>query len=179
MIRSIPNINTSRLALRAMRPEDFDHYAEIATLPETLRNLSGPAWGRRRAWEAFLRNAGHWQMTGFGQWAVTELATRRMIGHVGFFYGTEPVGEDFDSFPEADWLLMPEAQGKGLAIEAANAAHDWHDRVIPGALVIRINLRNTASLRMADQLGYRELRRTGEGDDPVILMRRNGPPTTR
>ena len=32
MIRSIPTINTARLALRAMRLEDFDRYCEIFTI---------------------------------------------------------------------------------------------------------------------------------------------------
>lgn len=179
MIRSIPNINTSRLALRAMRPEDFDRYAEIWALPDVVRNIGGVPRERRQAWESFLRNAGHWQMTGFGQWAVVEQRSRAMIGQVGFFYGSEPVAEDFDTFPEAGWLLVPEAQGNGFAIEAARAAHDWFDRVIPGKLVARVAAANTPSLRLADQLGYRELRRLEGAGEPLILLRRDGPPGGR
>jgi len=175
MIRSIPNINTSRVTLRAMRPEDFDRYAEIWAIPEVVRNITGAPRDRRASWEAFLRNAGHWQMTGFGQWAVVEQRSRQMIGQMGFFYGSQPVGEDFDGFPEAGWLLVPEAQGSGLAMEAARAAHDWFDRVIPGKLVARVAAENRPSLRMADQLGYREIRRIEDDDSELVLLRRDGP----
>ena len=64
MIRSTPNINTSRLALRGMRPEDFDRYAEIWSMPDVVRNIGGAPWDRRRAWESFLRNAGRQPVTG-------------------------------------------------------------------------------------------------------------------
>ena len=83
MIRSVPTINTSRLALRAMRAEDFDRYAEIWAMPEVVRNITGEPRDRRRAWEAFLRNAGHWQITGFGQWAVIEQSSRLQQRRVG------------------------------------------------------------------------------------------------
>ena len=176
MIRSIPNINTTRLALRAMRPEDFDRYAEIWAMPDVVRNIGGQPWDRRRAWESFLRNAGHWQMTGFGQWAVVEQSSRTMIGQMGFFYGSQSVAEDFDTHPQAGWLLVPEAQGKGYATEAARAAHDWFDRVIPGKLVARVGAANTASLKLAEQLGYREMQRIEDAGDDLVLMRRDGPP---
>ncbi len=179
MIRSTPNINTSRLALRGMRPEDFDRYAEIWSMPDVVRNIGGAPWDRRRAWESFLRNAGHWQMPGFGQWAVVDLRSRTMIGQVGFFYGSQELGDDFDSFPQAGWLLVPEAQGNGFALEAARAAHDWFDRVIPGKLVARISGGNAPSLRLADQLGYREIRRIDDPDGDLVLLRRDGPPGNR
>lgn len=176
MIRAIPTINTSRLILSAMRPEDFNRFAEIWAMPDVVRNISGEPWTRRRAWESFLRNAGHWQMVGFGQWAVIEQRSRIMVGQTGFFYGSEAYGEDFDDFPEAGWVLMPEAQGKGYAVEAAKAAHDWFDRVIPGKLVARVASANQTSLRLASQLGYREMRRVGDGEGELVLLRRDRPP---
>lgn len=179
MIRSVPTINTSRLALRSMRPEDFDRYAEIWAMPEVVRNITGEPRDRRRAWEAFLRNAGHWQMTGFGQWAVIEQSSRVMIGQVGFFFGSTAVDEDFDLYPNAGWMLVPEAQGRGYAVEAARAAHEWFDRVIPGKLVAQVAAVNTSSLKLAAQLGYRELRREGEGEEGVVFLRRDGPPGGR
>lgn len=179
MIRSVPTINTSRLALRAMRAEDFDRYAEIWAMPEVVRNITGEPRDRRRAWEAFLRNAGHWQITGFGQWAVIEQSSRVMIGQVGFFFGSAAVAEDLDLYPQAGWMLVPEAQGRGYAIEAARAAHEWFDRVIPGKLVAQVAAANSASLKLASQLGYRELCRCGDGDQAAVFLRRDGPPGGR
>lgn len=176
MIRSVPNINTSRLTLRAMKPEDFNRFAQIWAMPDVVRHCRGQPMSRGKAWEAFLRNAGHWEMTGFGQWAVIEQGTRIMVGQTGFFFSACAYGEDYDPFPEAGWLLSPEAQGRGLAREAAEAAHDWFDRVIPGTLVARVNAENTASLRLAAHLGYEEMRETKCDGDSMVLLRRNGPP---
>lgn len=177
-MRAIPKINTARLALRAMRPEDFDRFAQIWAQPEVVAHIGGVPWCRRRAWESFLRNAGHWQVAGFGQWAISEQASRRMIGQTGFFFGSTPVGEDFDPYPEAGWVLAPEAQGLGLGREAVQAAHDWFDRVIPGPLVARVAAANAASLSLARRMAYREMRRIEDaGGGALILMRRDGPHT--
>ena len=176
MNRSIPNINTSRLTLRGMRPEDFERFAQIWANPCVVRHVGAEPWSRGRAWESFLRNAGHWQMTGFGQWAFVDQRTRQMIGQTGFFFGSGALGEDFDPFPEAGWILIPDAQNQGLGREAAKAAHDWFDRVIPGPLVARVPPGNTRSLRLAAELGYDELREAEIDGESVVLLRRNRPP---
>lgn len=176
MIRSIPNINTARLTLRAMRPEDFDRFAEIWAMPDVARYVGGTPWGRGKAWGSFLRNAGHWQMTGFGQWAVIEQRSREMIGQTGFFYGERALGEDFDAYPEAGWILVPDVQGKGYGREAAFAAHDWFDRVIPGPLVVKVAPENKPSMALAEKLGYHPMRSAVLDGTTVVLLRRTGPP---
>ena len=179
MIRAVPNINTTNLILRAMRPEDFDRFAQIWAMPDVVRFIGGTPRTRAEAWNAFLRNAGHWQMTGFGQWAVIEQRSRQMIGQVGFFFGTCGLGPDFDAFPEAGWLLAPSAHGKGYGTEAVRAAHDWFDRVIPGPIVAQMAEENVASQILAEKLGYHVMRTAGEADQPVSLLRRDGPPGRR
>ena len=42
--------------------------------------------------------------------AVVEQRSREMIGQMGFFYGSQPLDEDIDSYPQAGWLLVPQAQ---------------------------------------------------------------------
>ncbi|MCU9838082.1 GNAT family N-acetyltransferase [Ruegeria sp. WL0004] len=176
MIRSIPILNTARLRLAGMRPEDFDRYARMWADPDVVQFIGGRPKTRGEAWDAFLRNAGHWQMTGFGQWGVILQKTRELIGQAGFFYTSRDLGEDFDPYPEAGWILSPEMQGQGLGREAVQAAHDWFDRIIPGRLVAMVSPENERSLRLAGALGYREMRRSEFGGDPVVLLRRDGPP---
>jgi len=178
MIRTIPNINTTRLSLCAMRPEDFDRFAQIWAMPEVMRHI-GPPKTRDEAWNAFLRNAGHWQMTGFGQWAIQRHSDRKMIGQTGFFHAARGMGEDFDALPEAGWVLTPDTHGQGVASEAVGAAHDWFDRVIPGPLVAMMAEANQPSRRLADRLGYRLMRHAEFAGNPVILLRRDGPPGGR
>jgi RimJ/RimL family protein N-acetyltransferase len=99
-----------------------------------------------------------------------------MIGQTGFFFAARGLGNDFDSHPEAGWVLAPEAHGRGFGLEAAQAAHDWFDRVIPGSLVTMIDPDNLGSLRLAAHLGYEEFRETEFGGATVVLLSRNGPP---
>lgn len=176
MARAIPNINTTRVTLRAMRLEDFDRFAEIWASPAATLQATGGPWSRPRAWEAFLRNAGHWYMAGFGEWAIEERGTRRMIGQAGFRFGGTEFGSDFDSYPEASAILDPELQRKGLGTEAISAAHDWFDRVITGPLVARIYEDDAPSFAIAEHLGYKTIRTITIDDRAIFLMRRNSPP---
>ncbi|MBM1688562.1 GNAT family N-acetyltransferase [Sulfitobacter geojensis] len=176
MSRTIPTINTSRVTLRAMRAEDFTRFAEIWAIPEVVTHISGKPRSKPQSWDAFLRNAGHWQISGFGQWAVQPHGVAQMAGQCGFFFGSRGLGDDFDPFPEAGWVLSPEAQGKGLGLDAVQAAHDWFDRVIAGRTVCMITPENTASLRIADALGYAFMREVESDGEPLCLMTRKGPP---
>ena len=159
-----------------MRPEDFNRFAEIWRNPCIVRHVGGKPRSRGEAWDSFLRNAGHWQMAGFGQWAVIQQSNRQMIGQSGFFYANREMGEDFDNFPEAGWILVPEAQGQGLGLEAAQAAHEWFDRIMPGPLVAMIDATNVTSQKLAEKLGYVLMRESNYNDTPVHLFKRKGPP---
>ncbi|WP_298971436.1 GNAT family N-acetyltransferase [uncultured Roseobacter sp.] len=176
MSRTIPTINTSRLTLRGMRAEDFNRFAEIWAMPEVVEHINGAPWPRSKAWAAFLRHAGHWQITGFGQWAIHRHREPDMSGQVGFFYAKRDLGEDFDAYPEAGWVLAPEAHGQGFGIEAVRAAHDWFDRVVTGQLVCMIAPEHEASLRIAQAVGYEFLRDTEYEGSAARLMVRKGPP---
>lgn len=176
MSRTIPTINTPSVTLRGMRTEDFKRFAEIWAMPEVVTHIGGKPWPRARSWDAFLRNAGHWQITGFGQWAIQTHGASEMAGQTGFFYGSRGLGEDFDPFPEAGWVLAPEYQGKGFGRDATGAAHDWFDRVIAGRTVCMITPENENSLGIAHVLGYQPLRETQIEGETVLLMTRKGPP---
>lgn len=175
-MRSIPMINTLRLMLCGMRPEDFERFAEIWADPDVVRHITHQPQSRAESWDRFLRNSGHWQMTGFGQWAVIDQQTRRMIGQTGFFNRMRGLGEDFDSCPEAGWVLATDAQGKGFGREAVQAAHDWWDRIMPGPLVATMTEDNSASRHLAESLGYELMRKAEYRDGKILLLKRSGPP---
>lgn len=176
MSRAVPTINTHRLTLRSMRAEDFGRFAQIWSMPEVVEHINGEPWPASKAWDAFLRNAGHWQITGFGQWAVQRHRAADFSGQVGFFHGKRGLGDDFDRFPEAAWVLCPDAQRQGLGMEAAQAAHDWFDRVITGPLVCMIAPAHERSMKIAEAMGYRDLRDAEHGGKPVKLLFRKTPP---
>ncbi|MGR3803866.1 GNAT family N-acetyltransferase [Marinibacterium profundimaris] len=176
MIRAIPNINTSRLTLRAMRAEDFDRFADLWASPIVGRHAAGGPLSRSRAWGVFLRVAGHWHMTGFGEWAIEDRTTRQIIGQAGFRYSVSDLGADFDAYPEASVLLLPDMLDQRFGLEAMTAAHDWFDRVITGPLVARVRDGDGAGAAVAARLGYARLRVVEDGGGPVLLLRRNSPP---
>ncbi|MEO0400754.1 MAG: GNAT family N-acetyltransferase [Pseudomonadota bacterium] len=176
MSRHVPTINTARATLRVMRPGDFDRFAEIWGTDDVVRFIGGTPRSRDESWNAFLRIAGHWQVTGYGQWGIEAHSSKRLVGQTGFFHGARGLGADFDAVPEAGWVLAPEAQGQGLGLETVQAAHDWFDRVVTGPLVCMIDPAHGASLRIADTLGYDRLRVAEVAGGPVQLMVRTSPP---
>lgn len=176
MSRTIPTINTHRLTLRGMRAEDFNRFAEIWAMRDVVRFIDDEPWSRSKAWSTFLCYAGHWQITGFGQWAIHRHRAPDMSGQVGFFYAHRGYGSDFDDFPEAGWVLEPDARGEGFAREAVLAAHDWFDRVVTGRLVCSIHPDNAPSIALAQQMGYHHLRDLDQNNGKIILFERNGPP---
>ncbi|MEM6341632.1 MAG: GNAT family N-acetyltransferase [Pseudomonadota bacterium] len=172
MNRVTPTINTQRLTLRGLRAQDFDRYAEIWSDEQVVVHIGGQRRSRDESWNAFLKIAGHWQITGFGQWAIEDHVSKRVIGQTGFFYGARGYGADFDAHPEAGWVLAPETHGNGFGREAAFAAHDWFDRVITGPLVCQITPENGPSHRLADALGYVKM---GAREDVDLLLRKSPP----
>ena len=175
-MRAIPTIRTARLTLRSMRLQDFERYAEIWQRSGGAACAKNHPWDGAEPWQAFLRNAGHWQMTGFGHWAIEPHGERRMMGQVGFSLSRDGADEALDAWPEAGWLLHPEAHGCGFGYDAVQAAHDWFDRVITGPLVCRISPQNERSMSIAELLGYVPARSVPQCGEELILFFRKSPP---
>ncbi len=80
----IPRLTTDRLLMREFRPDDFDAYAEMMTDADVSRHLmDGRPLSRAEAWRQMAMFIGHWELRGFGLWAVEERATRKFIGRIG------------------------------------------------------------------------------------------------
>ncbi|MEO6877491.1 MAG: GNAT family N-acetyltransferase, partial [Gemmatimonadaceae bacterium] len=86
----IPEIETERLLLRGYRQSDFEAYAAMMADPDVVQYLSdGKPMNRVDAWRQMAMFAGHWELRGFGVWAVEERSTGAFIGRIGCF---EPEG---------------------------------------------------------------------------------------
>ncbi|MGF6228438.1 RimJ/RimL family protein N-acetyltransferase [Inquilinus ginsengisoli] len=163
-------IETERLVLRPHRAEDFADLAAMWADPEVTRFIGGRPSTPEESWARLLRYGGLWGLLGFGYWAVHERATSRFVGEVGFADFRRGLG--FDGVPEAGWILMPWAQGRGLAGEAVRAALAWADARVWDRSVCIIDPENAPSLRLAEACGYREADRITYKDHPVILLER-------
>jgi RimJ/RimL family protein N-acetyltransferase len=148
-------IETPRLILRPHALTDFEPWYAMFSDRELFRFITAPSFSREDGWNRLLRYAGHWSLLGFGMFAVVEKASGAFIGDVGFADFHRGLGERFDGTPEASWILVRPAHGKGYASEAVTAAHDWIERLESGArTVCLINPDNAGSLRLAHKLGY-------------------------
>ena len=167
-------VETDRLVLRVLRLDDFDDYFAVAADPETFRYSQRGAMTSDEAWTRLLRHVGHWAVMGWGLFAIEEKATGRFVGEAGLGDFRRGLGEDFDGVPEAGCTIARWAQGLGYATEAMEAALAWVDAKlgVPRTVCI-VHARNTASLRVAEKVGYKRFAlRSYRGYDAVLFERR-------
>ena len=156
-------LETDRLKLRMWRESDLDAYAAMSADPMVMRYLgAGAVMTRVEAWRSMAFFIGHWQLRGYGHWAVEEKATGRMIGRMGFL---NPEG--WPGF-EIGWTLARDAWGKGYATEGAKTALEYAFTALDQPHVISlIHPENVRSMKVAERLGERregETRLLGQWD---------------
>src|SRR6056297_904919 len=78
----------------------------------------GGALDRETTWRHIAMMLGHWQIRGYGLFAVEDRRDGTFLGRVGFIHP-----EGWPGFA-IGWLIGPEYAGRGYATEAAEAALD-------------------------------------------------------
>ena len=161
---AIPLVETERLLMRGWTQADFDAYAAANADPDVQRFLGGPQ-DREQSWRSLAAHIGHWQLRGYGQWALERREDGRTVGRAGLWNPEGWFGV------EVGWRLDRDAWGHGYATEAAVASLDWAwanldvDRIIAV-----IDPANTASVRVAERLGMHTLRDDESDGRPVVIM---------
>ena len=142
-------LETERLILRMFREADFEAHALICSEPEVMRFLGeGRPLDRFEAWRSMAMILGHWQLRGYGPWAVEERSSGKYIGRIGFFYP-----EGWPGF-ELGWVLGREYWGQGYASEGARRALDYAFAEMGRDHVISlIHPDNSPSIKVAERLG--------------------------
>lgn len=145
----IPTVETERLSLRPFREADVLELHQLLQDPDVVRFV-----GDRRVptlqetWRAVAGWLGHWAMRGYGQWAIEEHGSGRLIGRAGIINPAEWPG------PEVGYLLGRKWWGHGYATEAATAAMRWGFREVGfDDLISLIDPNNAASIAVASRLG--------------------------
>jgi len=167
----IPRIETERLVLRAHLASDFEPYAEFfaSDRAKYMGRLT-----RRQAWDSFCSDIAQWSLFGFGAWGLQDRATGAFVGQVAV------IQPDHFPEPELGWFMLPEAEGRSLAFEAARAARDWAF----GArgletLVSYIDPANARSAALAERLGAlpdaAAKRPEGESEEETRVWRHPAP----
>jgi RimJ/RimL family protein N-acetyltransferase len=133
--------------MRGWREEDLDAYAALVADPEVMRFLGDPQ-DRNLAWRGIAQWIGHWELRGYGLWAVERKSDGVLLGRVGLW---NPEG-----WPgvEVGWALARGSWGQGYAYETAVAAADWAwENLAIERLLSVIASDNGRSRRVAERLG--------------------------
>lgn len=159
-----PTLHTDRLILRPPAAEDFDAFAAFAADEEAARFVGG-ALPRTLAWRQLAAIAGAWVLRGYSMFSVIDRRSGRWIGRVGPW---EPEG-----WPgkEVGWGIVPDAQRRGFAKEAATAAIDWaFDHAGFVDVIHCIEPENAPSIGLARSLGSTRLRAGVQAPPPLSVI---------
>lgn len=117
-LTGIPVIETERLRLRGPKVSDFETMAAFLASPRAA--FVGGTVPRVQAWRAFGHLTGHWALRGYSMFIIADKTTDAALGMSGPYF---PEGWPE---PEIGWSIWAaEAEGKGIAFEAASAARRW------------------------------------------------------
>jgi RimJ/RimL family protein N-acetyltransferase len=144
----IPRLETDRLLLREWRIEDFEPLADFYSDADVMRWLTGEPLSRHDTWIRLASVIGHWQLRGYGVWAVERKSDGAFVGRVGL---NNPEG-----WPglEVAWTLGKPYWGAGYASEAARAAMSYGFLSQPvDRLISVIHIDNKPSQSVAQRIG--------------------------
>jgi RimJ/RimL family protein N-acetyltransferase len=103
---------------------------------------------REETWRRMAYFIGHWELRGFGQWALFNQDSGELVGRAGLL---RPEG-----WPglEVGWLVARAHWGRGFAPEAGRASLDWaRDALGADHVISLIEPDNERSARVAEKLG--------------------------
>lgn len=147
----IPEVlHTPRLTLRMFGEADWDGLCEMFEDAECVRYTLGSPLNRWQTWRVLAGYLGHWQLRGYGPYAVVKNSNAALVGAVGLWCpGEWPE-------PEIKWSLARRFWGTGLATEAASVVRDMAARHLGWARLISLILpENERSKAVARRLGGR------------------------
>lgn len=142
------SLETERLTLRMFEEEDWDPLFELFRDPECVRYTIGEPLTRWQTWRTLAGYLGHWQLRGYGPYAVVEKATQEVAGAVGLWCpGEWPE-------PEIMWSLARRFWGRGFATEAGVAVRVMAAEHLGWTRLVSVILpENAPSQAVAQRLG--------------------------
>jgi RimJ/RimL family protein N-acetyltransferase len=167
-----PRVKTSRLVMRSLEEGDLAAYAAMTGDPNVMRFVSdGHVFDEGQAWREIATHLGHWELRGYGQWALELGDEGGLIGRAGLW---NPAG-----WPgiEVGWMLSRDAWGNGYATEAGEASIRWAwENLDASELISVIHPRNEASMRVARRLGMEPRSESTLRGQSVVIFGLEKPP---
>lgn len=163
---------TERLALTPVAVSDYEDLKALWADPAFIRHIFPTPLSSEDVWFRLLRDIGHWEALGHGNWTVRLKDTGEYVGGLGVLDYHRLLDPPFDA-PELGWGVHPRFQGRGLAFEALSAALAWCDEALNAPrTVCMISPDNAPSIALARRAGYAPYVETTYKGEPVVLFER-------
>ncbi len=144
-------LHTGRLRLTPVNGADLPDLRRIKADPRVFAIMLGGVRDAQQTAEELARDVQAWGCDGYGIWTIRDAGTGAFVGITGLEPRQDGRGVALR------FALYPEAQGKGLAREAASAALRYgHDRVRLARIVAVARETNTASRLVLGGIGMTE-----------------------
>jgi RimJ/RimL family protein N-acetyltransferase len=146
----VPEIETERLILRGITPEDLDEmgrrlFADADVIRYMPKRELTP---RQRAERAYQVSTQNWSKHGYGCWLITDKLDGQLVGECD--YDTEEMSD-----VELGYALAKAYWGKGIATEAARAAVRFgFEEAKMERIVAVVVPENKGSWRVLEHIGF-------------------------
>jgi RimJ/RimL family protein N-acetyltransferase len=143
-------LRTGRLLMTPVNGADLPDLRAIKAAPQVFAVMLGGVRNAAQTAEDLAEDVQHWGQHGYGIWAVRE--SSRFVGITGLTHRPDGRGVALR------FALWPEAQGRGLAREAALAALRFgHDRANLPRIVAVARETNFGSRMILGGIGMRQI----------------------
>jgi ribosomal-protein-alanine N-acetyltransferase len=143
-------LETRRLILRMMRPEDVDGLLKIFSDPKVMKSFGVDPFNRGQMEKWVWRNIIHQQKHGYGLFSVIHKDDHVLVGDCGLEH-MEVLGQQE---VELGYDFRSDYWGQGLASEAARAVRDFALFTLHLPRIISlIRPDNIASRRVSEKIG--------------------------
>lgn len=159
-------LETDRLKLRMFKDEDWQDLHILYSDEETTRYTIRRVLDEDDSWRTMAMLIGHWQLRGYGPYAVEEKVSGTVMGYVGLWYPR--------AWPEPEiaWALARSYWGKGFASEAARCVKAMAHKHLPDIPFISMTDKNNSrSRKLAESLGAKFERELVFKDHLCVIYR--------
>ena len=156
-------LRTARLLLTPVNGADLPDLVAIKADPRVFAVMLHGVRTPAQTQQELARDVVAWGAEGFGIWAIREMASRSFVGIAGL--ERRPDGRGV----ALRFALWPEAQGRGLAREAAGAALRFgHEEAGLTRIVAVARAGNFASRTVLGSIGMRECETFVQNGWPMV-----------
>lgn len=163
-------LETERLYLREMHPDDAQNFFDLNLDPEVIQYTGDQPFGSVEEAREFLKAYHHYKRYGLGRWVVIEKTGNAFLGWCGLKYTASLNEHDIGfRFYKKHW-------NKGFATEAAKAciAFGFEKFQVP-VIVGRAMPENKASIKVLEKLGMEFLEERVTKDKTQMIYKIQNP----